>query len=377
MPTVTKPSVSTSPLRRRECVLGLAGLMVGHKAWSNLSTTATTTHTLVASWQQEHGYALGLVHLDQQHWHLGTALNLPTRAHGFWPLHDGSILATARRPGDWLVRWWPQAQHPTQWHWIDPDHRFNGHVVALNAHTVATTETRLDDGSGYVALRHANSLERLAMWPTHGRDPHQLLVLPQNVGAFAAGCVVVANGGIATQPETGRRKHLQQPMNASFVVLSPQGTLLGQWQLDDAWLSIRHLAWDEHRQRLGIALQAEHPDTSQRQAAAVLAVWDGKSLRLATKQPALAGYGGDIVALPDGGFAVSCPRANAVALFDANGGWLSTLAQQGAYALARQEKHWWVASPSQLVAMPTGQALEHQNTGQLPQLVWDNHWKAL
>ena len=49
-------------------------------------------------------------------------------------------------------------------------------------------------------------------------------------------------------------------MDASLVALHPgNGELLGQWRLADPYLSMRHLAWDARHQRLGIALQAEHP----------------------------------------------------------------------------------------------------------------------
>ncbi|MDF3823494.1 DUF1513 domain-containing protein, partial [Leptospira sp. 96542] len=203
-------------------------------------------------------------------------------------------------------------------------------------------ETELDDGQGLLGVRDAASLEKIDEWPTHGRDPHQLLALPRAVGRFAAGTLMVANGGIPTLPETGRAKLLgqrlkQQRMDASLVALHPgTGELLGQWRLADHYLSIRHLAFDAGAGRLGIALQAEHPDAAQRQGAPVLAVWDGKALRAAEAQPALPGYGGDIVALSPaiaaggggGGFAVSCARTDPLALFDGEGRRRETLGSE-------------------------------------------------
>ena len=109
-------------------------------------------------------------------------------------------------------------------------------------------------------------------------------------------------------------------------------------------LSIRHLAWDPVSNTLGIALQAEHPDQAAHQAAPVLAVWDGRTLRAAEGQPALAGYGGDICALPRGGFAVSCPRVNQLALFGAQGQWHTAIEHVEAYALASDREQWWLAS---------------------------------
>ncbi len=73
---------------------------------------------------------------------------------------------------------------------------------------------------------------------------------------------------------------------------------------------------------LGIALQAEHDDTAAKAAAPVLALFDGQQLRTCAADPghALAGYGGDI-AWAAGGFAVGCPRANGVAVWQADGRW--------------------------------------------------------
>jgi hypothetical protein len=178
----------------------------------------------------------------------------------------------------------------------------------------------------------------------------------------------------------------QQRMDASLVALHPgTGELLGQWRLADPYLSIRHLAFDMHAGRLGIALQAEHPDVQARHTAPVLAVWDGTVLRAAEAQPALQGYGGDIVALPhtmSGGFAVSCARADALALFDAQGRWRETLSYPGAYALAGQADQVWLGGEPDILCLdgdgpshPT-QNLRAVQAG-LSDWHWDNHWVAL
>ena len=68
-----------------------------------------------------------------------------------------------------------------------------------------------------------------------------------------------------------------------------------------------------------------------------IAVWDGRTLRAGEGQPPLAGYGGDICALPTvagGGFAVSCPRANGVALFNAR----ANRRRAGAHPLRRPQR---------------------------------------
>jgi len=111
----------------------------------------------------------------------------------------------------------------------------------------------------------------------------------------------------------------------------------------DRRLSLRHLAWNGAR--LGIALQAEHDAAEAKAAAPVLAVFDGEHLKPVAAPQALAGYGGDIVATraPAGdGFAVSCPRAQGIAIFTADGTWQGLIPFAEACALAAAADQVWV-----------------------------------
>jgi uncharacterized protein len=339
---------------------------------------------LLAAWLSNTEQYIGLLSVGDRRWSVQRSLIVPTRAHGLWAEAGGSVLAVARRPGDWLLRWHPGTGR-TQWHWAGDDRRFNGHVIACTGGAILwTTETDLDTAHGRLGVRHARSLEKSDEWATHGMDPHQLLALPQAVGGLPAGTLVVANGGIPTLPETGRSKRELGRMDASLVALHPDtGALLGQWRLDDPFLSIRHLAFDPVSGTLGIALQAEHPashaDPQARAGAPVLAVWDGRALRAAEGQPAMAGYGGDLCALPSGaggGFAVSCPRVNQLALFDARGRWRGALPHREAYALASRDDRWWLSGAAGVLC---GQGevppmLTPADRPATSALQIDNHW---
>ena len=367
--------IDTGISRRTLLALGTGALLLP-------TARAEQNHTLLlAAWQDRDDQHIGLLAMGQTTWSVQQSLKVPTRAHGLCCEADGHVLAVARRPGDWLLRWHSDTGH-TQWHWIDTDRRFNGHVIAsLDAQTLRTTETDLDSAQGLLGLRDARTLETTDEWPTHGMDPHQLLALPKAVGSFAAGTLMVANGGIPTLPETGRSKRELGRMDSSLVALHPAtGALLGQWRLADPYLSIRHLAFDASSGTLGIALQAEHPDKTGQTAAPVLAVWDGRTLKAAGDQPALAGYGGDICALPGGGFAVSCPRKNMLALFEANGAWRHAIVHRDAYALASASDRWWLASSraeAGLMRARSGLSTTltlQPETPAMGALQIDNHW---
>jgi hypothetical protein len=337
---------------------------------------------LASAWEGSEGYQVGVLTQRGAALEVSAALDVPTRAHGVWAEAGGTLLAVARRPGDWLLRWRPDGAHGGKaiaWGWIEPDRAFNGHVIAsADNKRLYTTETNLETGQGLIGLRDAATLEKTGEWPTHGMDPHELLL-------DGDGSLMVANGGIPAVPETGRLKIHMDRMDASLVRLDTRsGELLGQWRLADKRLSLRHIAWGEPvaggkpgQRLLGIAMQAEHDDASVKTAAPVLAVFDGERLQTHAAAPGqlLAGYGGDIVHTA-GGFAVSCPRANGVALWRADGQWTGFLPLQEACALGVT-----AAPASSAVVWAGGRsaALARDGRGQtrvsaLHGVRLDNHW---
>ncbi|WP_084651933.1 DUF1513 domain-containing protein [Ottowia thiooxydans] len=409
MQTVT--SGDTQGMQRRTLLRwlalsgGTAGLpgLAGHAmAGESRTISSAGSATLAAVWQDKSAGGVqdwaGLLHIDPHghgfSWRIGASLKLPTRGHGVQRLPDGQLLFAARRPGDWLVRWQP-SKAEAHWAWMEEDRCFNGHVVVghsstVRAHTKAhskavagdillTTETDLENSQGCIGLRSAQSLEKLAEWSTHGMDPHELLVLPCALGDYPAGTVVVANGGIPTQSETGRSKKWIDRMEPSLVALHPEdGRLLGQWRLPDPRLSIRHLAWDAKRQLLGIALQAEHDD-EQRTRAPIFAIWDGTALNLAQGQPSLAGYGGSVECSPgaDGGFVVSCPKSDCTAWFSSEGRFLSTVAQTDVCPLALDGSLLWSGGGHEVGRHVPKDKLWHaaDASGAVQALQFDNHWR--
>lgn len=310
-------------------------------------------------------------------------LEIPTRAHGLCPMPDGSIVAASRRPGDWLVRWWPGTGRDPVWQWSDGSRSFNGHVIASpDGRRLYTTETDADTGRSLVVVRDADRLEPLQEWPTQGIDAHELLWDHRTL-ADDMPTLIVANGGVPTAPETGRVKRALDTMDSSIVRLHGQtGDLLGQWRLQDRRLSLRHMAWSAPGAVLGIALQAEHGDQTERQAAPVLALFDGSTLRPADAVPAgssapsggLRGYGGSIAATPEG-WAVSCPRAQGIALFGPRGDWQRLVPLREGCALAVHGTALWAAGQDDsLEDARSARARTHPHAPALSGARIDNHW---
>lgn len=384
---------------RRQWLRWLGALPVatigGLPAWAGASPAAAVASTmaaqatvLAACWERVGAFQVGLLTTAG-----GTAdpslqalaaLNVPTRAHGLVVEAGGSVLVVARRPGDWLLRWYPDGR-PPQWQWIEAQRALNGHaVVSADGRTIYTTETDLDTGAGCIGVRDARTLVKRDEWPTHGIDAHQLVwdrAQPHRL--------IVAHGGVITAPETGRAKLSLSRMDSSLVRLDARtGRLDAQWRLEDPRLSLRHLAWSgDASTTLGIAMQAEHDDADARAVAPVLALFDGDRLQTAPSpqrqtppsSQTLAGYGGDIAAHGDG-FFVSCPRAGGLAHYSTSGRWRGFMPLPEACALAVSADRLWTGGrPGAAGYTLSAGGAEGSGAArvEVADLRLDNHWVAV
>jgi hypothetical protein len=344
--------------------LGASGL----PAWAAAPRVQDTPHVLTAWMQGEQSWA-GV-------WtpgHTPRAIALPARAHQLLvlpgtPSTPQQALVLARRPGEYLLRMDPLRGKALQWHTMEDDRYLGGHA-ALSARgtTFFTTETDGDTGQGLIAERDVQTLEKLREFPSGGVGPHALLL-------EAAGTLLVANGGILNLPETGRRKLNIGRMDSNLTRLDvTNGLVLAQYRLNDPFLSLRHLAFAPDG-TLGVALQAEHPQTSDRQAAPALALLQGDTLRTVDWASGQApgawdGYAGD-VCCADKRFWVSAPHAGWLASWSAQGDEQHTQALPGAGALAAAEGRWLVGGDTAalLYRSHTPQAQRYQVSQ-----AWDNH----
>jgi hypothetical protein len=346
--------------------------MSGAPTWAFAAREgADRSVTLAAAWQAGTTYRVGILSPDTEGGlRIAAAVEVPTRAHGLLREAGDTLLAVARRPGDWLLRWHRDGR-ALAWRWIEPRRAFSGHVLASDdGRTLYTTEADLDTGAGLVGVRDAVTLEKRAEWATHGIDAHELIR-----DATQEGRLIVANGGVPTRPETGRAKRNLERMDSSLVCLETgSGAAIGKWRLDDRRLSLRHLAWGSGSSGpiLGVALQAEHDAPEARSTAPVLALFDGRALRTAVASMRLAGYGGDIAAF-GATFAVSCPRAQGVALL---------IPLDEACALVTTTTEIWAGGRHAAVTWDACERRSGSAPGALashavPDLRLDNHWIAI
>ena len=243
----------------------------------------------------------------------GYKVPLPSRPHGLMAEADGGLLVCSARPGTWMLRCDGEGKVVQR---IDVqaegDCRLGGHVIAsADGERLYTTETDFASGKGKVGVRDRRTLAKIAEWDTHGLDPHQLLLDGQ-------GHLFVANGGI---PRTLQDRKVDiHRMDASLARIdTANGQLLGKWKVADPRLSLRHIAWSRPPQDpdalLGIAMQAEHDLEADRRRAPILAVFDGKTLDIPTRENDGIGYAGDIAPALHDGFALSSHQADVANLW--------------------------------------------------------------
>lgn len=304
-------------MERRHFLLHLSTAL-GTAALPALARAATEGKTLRVGggWRMnEREWQIGALSVDWAQNQVNTqfAVTTPSLPHAIVPEPGGGFLAVATRPGTWMLRVDAEGKVMHRLAMADEgDARtLDGHVIAsLDGHWLYTGETDRKTGDGWVSVRDAKDLRKVAEHRTHGRDPHQILV-------DAQGRLVIANGGIPRTP-TGDKRNLEL-MDPRLVLLNPEnGEKLGEWSLRDKRLAPHHIAWNKPLAGgptlLGIGLQAEHDDPAKRRDAPVLGVWDGKEITTPTHMVA-DGYAGDVAAGPNGGFVLTAQFANRIVLW--------------------------------------------------------------
>lgn len=172
-------------------------------------------------------------------------LTLPARGHDltFRP-GTGDCVVFARRPGTFAgVFSRDDATRPPLWFEASAGRHFDGHgVFSSDGRLLYSTENDFtgDASRGVVGVRDASAGYRpIGEFASAGMDPHDMALLSDGR------TLVVANGGIELDPETGRIPLNLATMEPSLVYIdTATGDVLERHVLDKALhkLSIRHLA---------------------------------------------------------------------------------------------------------------------------------------
>ena len=302
---------------------------------------------------------------------------VPVRGHALLPLADGRVILFGRRPAfeSAIVDFTTQTSQPLT---VSNGRHFDGHGC-LNAagDVLFTTENDYDGVRGVLGIRDSKTFQQLGEYDTYGLDPHDVHLMPDGK------TLVVANGGIQTHPDFGRRKLNLDTMQPSLVYLdAATGKKLDEYRLPDHLLSIRHLTVTAQGD-VGAALQYE--GDLYRQQPASLVAWQhhGKDLQLLTIDAkaimAFNGYMADLAYDPQQQLlAVTSPRGNHVTFWDiAQQQFLSAqpLAEPSGIAFMPDQQRFLVTGATGEIHtfQPNAAGLQATSLATSPQLLWDNH----
>ena len=169
-------------------------------------------------------------------------ITLPARGHDI-ALRPGSgeCVVFARRPGTFAIAFDPAGAKPQQTFVTRPDRHFFGHgVFSPDGRLLYSTENDFEGERGMISVRDATGgYKQIGEFYSGGIGPHDIALLSDGV------TLVVANGGIDTNPEAGRAPLNLDTMQPSLAYIDVRtGDIIEQQRLDPALhqLSIRHLA---------------------------------------------------------------------------------------------------------------------------------------
>ncbi len=230
---------------------------------------------------------------------------------------SGRAVVFARRPGFFAVAFDLEGQsEPTVFAPEEGRHFFGHGVFSRDGRRLFVSEHNIDTGDGLIGVYDvAAGYQRLGEFPSCGVGPHEAILMADGR------TLAVANGGIATDPSTGRETLNLPAMEPSLAFIdSETGELKAKHTLAPElhMLSIRHIAADGRGQVwFGGQWQGGAEDAPELIGFASL---DRPVKILEPASPlgvALKGYVGSVAMSRDGRIlAASAPRAGRIVYVD-------------------------------------------------------------
>ncbi|PVH27461.1 DUF1513 domain-containing protein [Pararhodobacter oceanensis] len=304
------------------------------------------------------------------------SLPLPARGHAAAAHpHRAEAVAFARRPGFFALvidcrdgRVLAQLDAPSGRH-------FYGHgVFSRDGALLFTTENDLETLEGRIGIWDAaNGYARIGDIPSGGIGPHDIARLPDS------DLLVIANGGIATHPDSGRMPLNSASMRGNLAYISADGALVERVELDIGLRqnSIRHLSL---RADGLVAAAMQWEGSAGRFPPLLLTHRLGDAPRLLGapegEQRRMRNYAGSVGFSRDGQFlAITSPRGGQLHRFDAaTGDFLSATAMEDVCGLAATAQGFLVTTGLGHVAQLADEPL---TVTRLAGVAWDNHLIAI
>lgn len=295
---------------------------------------------------------------------------LPDRGHDvtFDPIARRSVVF-ARRPGTFAVAFDHTGTAEPVTITSQPGRHFFGHgVFSPDGALLYATENDYENAAGMIGVYDAtDGFRRLGEFPTHGMDPHEVLLLSDGR------TLAIANGGVETHPDYGRAELNIATMKPSLVFVDRvSGDLKEEQKLQPSLhqLSLHHLAEDASG---AVWFGGQHKGPATERPPLVGKARVGAEIELLAMEDgmlaSLRNYIGSVAANHEAGtIAVSSPQGNSVVVIDtATGKIVSSNSLVEVCGLA-PERQGFVASTGK------GEIVDCDGTDtRFDNYVWDNH----
>lgn len=166
-------------------------------------------------------------------------LALPEMPHSFAldPVNNNRVVALPGLPGTRAVVMDIASGRQLAQFKSRAGRHFNGHAVfSPDGRLLFTSENIIENAEGIITVRETKSFRFLRELSGHGIGPHEIRLLPDGK------TLVVASGGIATHPDTGKHElNINRMRTALLFIDSETGKLLARRESPVDKLSIRHI----------------------------------------------------------------------------------------------------------------------------------------
>jgi hypothetical protein len=296
---------------RRGFLAGLAALSMPCPSWADAGSPAYLSAGKMNESFVLHG-------IDEQGNSIFT-IPLPGRGHAAAAHPDRPLaVAFARRPGTFALVL--DCITGKVAHRLTPPEgrQFNGHgAFSADGSLLMTSEVKAEGSAGRIGLWDTGGFTRIGEWSSGGVGPHDIKRLPD-------GRIVVANGGIETDPNDRTKLNIET-MRPNLSLLSADGDLLDRAELPDDLHqnSIRHLALIGSTVAFAMQWEGDPADPVP-----LLGLWTPGAAPVLcppadTDMFAMQGYAGSIAAT-GGKVALTSPRGGVLMLFSDTGVPLAT-----------------------------------------------------
>lgn len=220
-------------MHRRNFIGGLIAMGISPSLLAKSPETRDLFFSAQGAQQQNYGFAAYPNNLP-------AGDNTGFRGHGASqnPIEKHRVVLFARRPGTEGVEVDVRSGKILRRFQAQPKRHFFGHgTFSGDGKKLYTTESNLETNQGVIGVRDATTFEWLTEFDSHGIGPHDIHLMPDQT------TLVIANGGILTRPESGRKKLNLKTMSPSLAYINAQtGKLIEQVSISEKKASIRHLA---------------------------------------------------------------------------------------------------------------------------------------